>query len=1199
MAMVVLMSMVDLANGLKLKRNFQQKTPIKLPRMNKGEIITLDAGKIFGKDKIDLKKLPKISADLKGITIESSHPKLNFNYKGLFQNCDFFKSIKAQFLDTKNQFFSYAGFCDQTAIFMNENFVEISKVKLGTDEKKYTCTDFVMIGGVSKEEDPNVVGLLCQEKTQGGRNQQEELRLISIDLAKAEATKPEVAEKLNFHLKDAMSFPLLLSGDGESMDMAVGVYKSALDRSISAGESSFFVYLPQLQEGSRLVEVKKPETVDAFGITNILSVSSGIGLASANKMLLTAYYIKKGETQAKIGVFRVGLNPSTREVDTYVQIDGADGLVEVKAISDDALYIEDSGNKQIGLCLIDWASAQQFNLDNSTCGKVVNEGQENGLEPSGYSGCSINSCGVVFREKGSEQMSYLQTISFIDKTKDSSITQVAYQMQCFQIAANTIEALFYRSEGFINIFGEDSNFSITINSADLPQDQQEFTLNLSYSDLETETPLQRSLDFTLAQTIVDSPITTIPYTSFEAFLEEEQTLPIDNQLFKANALDLSISSTSSPIEADILEVNRITFDIASDGSKIKSVIPIGQGVITLIGSKWYYAYCSIKLSKTMNLKCNSKVELDVTDSATYVSSKRYDKVTLIHFVESSSSKSIIVVYDEFIKTKSKVEYKEVGDFISYLFFQGDKIYFGTKQQSASGYSKVMMQTSYSDPKLTTIYELKKDSISYNTLDARIENHGDTVLEVVAIVSNSTSGARQLQFKRINLNNNDDEKIIIDNYDYEIADNNLNRILLNSKTCVMDRSIIFYSTSDNKIVFSKTGSGDSSSYINTRTLDLGSLGVVADFNFYCFRDIGFFSFTALKKNSQGEDEVYLVTVSNNAVDQPDNYIKAFYKLPFAPENIAFSFTKNHLLFELKLKEQIELLSIEISGPRFYFNNNATESQEVIINAEFSDTIYQQEKRKFDLSVNFKKPKVKAEMRQVGKPKIEKKQFPIYSILNVTGPEGIYSLSNETKFMKVTHRLQKSEGDELKGKNGEAVSPKSLKMVRNGDIFGLVDNNLNTELYHWLDDNFKAINSLGAFCSKIQVETISITRYLFYLICSENQVRRPRIVDYDSKSDKIRTIIVVSELQNFDPEKLVFLRVNKDKVWLLLQNKEKKEMLRGIVDVSEISFREKYQGLQNATVLKSKLSLATLTHPRTEFRSCGQQFGRNKRRKEKPV
>lgn len=1120
-------------------------------------------------EKIEQKNLPIISSKSKFITVESSAPKY-FNYDfGSFANCDFFDSVKFSYEDTKKSTVYFVASCKNVFWVFDENYSPLKKYKFA---EKLICSRSVVLGGVNKETDPNVIGVVCQKQ----KNENSEIFIVRLDLTKTDIDIPTKGETLNFDFKKISPFTLPVSRDGgKTLNLAVGLFQWVNDPTKEAGgEVTLSVYFQDLEEGSRILEIKKPDSVKDFDIVRVISAGSGTSLSSVNNLLFTAFFKKTGEQKSQIGIFKVEVDLSTHTVKSFSQIPLTGDVNRLIPIDDDKIIFEDFQRKKIGFCKFDENWVKSNKIDVSSCKTIDNMGQKLGFILTKFSNCFKNSCGFIFSEPDSGKVNITQLARM---KQDKTVDTIYFNFNGDDAATNDFEALLYRKEGNWNVFYEESIFVLEIKSEDLDPKQREYSIDLTYQDLTTETPIKKTLEFAFAEKITDSQSTEFPIDNFEGFLKEAYILPTSNKNIKGNALSVQFDSGTQNTDVEVLHINKINYYIQDEIKKADAVIPIGQGIIASINNGWWYYYCDVKLGNEIKLSCSYKVDLKVSKQTKYASSKRYKNVILIQFRDIEQSQSIIVVYDEFIKTLSKVLYKEISDFINNYYFQGDKFYVTTLQKSGSGYSQVMVQNSYTLPKFVQIFQLKNKTDTYKTLSTRIRNEGDTIFEVVAIKQSLVEGENQLQFKLINLNEDESMDQTIPNSTYNFSDNYLNRIAISSKVCLLHNVVVFVNPNKNIIAFARVKfnhDGQTTKYVNTRILDLTSLGMEVDFQFYCFDDVGFVAFTATKKNEKGEVEYYLVVLSRKAIDDPEGYIKVVQKLKFEPEVIHYSNTDKHLFFEILTENNSQLLSMDLKGPRFSYMNKGDKELQSSLSFTYTDSIYQSQTKKFSLKLDLKAPVVQAKMTKISSLKLEQKQFPIYSLLNIDGPEGQYSLSKQTNSMKIVNRLQNNQGEKLKGPNGSAISPKTLKMVKNGDVFGLLDSNLNTILVHWLDNNFKAIHDINGFCEAIQIETISITKYIVYMICSEERIKRPKVVLYDTQNEELKTILVKSEYFTFDIGKVNFIRIDENSVWLLIQCKFVTLTMRGKIDVSASGFDTRIQELKDMTMMQGKKNFTSI-------------------------
>lgn len=1122
--------------------------------------------------------LSRFTSSSEILTISSSEPKLFTSDVGSFQNCDAIDSLKFRYQDTNKMAHYALTFCNSYFIVMDENSNRIAKIK---SDVNIRCNKITVISGAEKEADEDVLGVICQKNIVSKIREREEndstdLLMVSVNIKNEEISIPQKEEQVSILLKDLTPFTMNFSPDGgKTVKNSVGLYKWIVDPTKpDITSTSFYIYSPELEEGTRVKEIKKPDTIKEFTINSIISASSSD--KAYNTILVTAFFTKPGESQSNIGIFKVVLDPNTREVTSFILVPGNDGKNRIISLDNDVVFYEDFQNKEFGLCIFDWLKADKFDFtDEKSCSKISNLGLKSELKVQGISNCNIDFCGVFFSDSPS-QVKIVQYVGFKDRAINNEILSYYSLFTCDKIAVTNKGIITYRKEGLVTVFDQFSSFIFEINSSSLDPKQTDYSVDLAIVDYPKVGNLKVTLKFKMAKSISEGQTAQLLIKEFNGFLQEENTLPINRENFKGNALNYSITSVSDQnTKIEILNVNKVEYFIQDETKTAKPVIPLGPGIVAKVNSDWWYYYCDVKITKISQISCSYKVNLTVDDEAEYAGSKRYNNVVLIHFRVSNSisQKSIIVVYDEFIKTKSIITYEEVVDFITNYYFKGDKIYFSTKQKTGSGFGKIMVQNSYSLPKFITIYELKEENFVYKTLSSRIYNKGDAIWSVVALKSSITLGINQLVYKRINLNSDPNTIPTVSNMTYNFSDSTLNSaIAFSSKTCSLDGVIIFFSPEASKVMFIRVefdlaSKENFSPYLKTRILDLSSLGFSPEYEYFCSTDVDIFSFLASKKSEKGVDEYYLIILDKDALDSPDNYIRQVVKLDFNPNKIYHSYTDKHLFFQIYGVDDSTLISVEINGPRFYYSNKnqqTTPSQNKI-KGQLTDNISQgQTKIDFEFNLQLTPPKIIADIKKKSSFKLEKKQFMIYDLIDVDGPEGSYSLSKETTAMKVTQRLKNKEGEKLTGKNGEMVTPKSLKMVRNGDIFGLVDNNLSTVFYHWLSSNFKSFQDLGAFCDKLEIETLSITKYMIYMICSEEQIRRPRVILYDTSNDQIKYFNVVSNFINFDISRVVFLRIDENNVWLILDDKKEKNMVIGTIDVSENSFNERYQELKRLSM-----------------------------------
>jgi len=110
------------------------------------------------------------------------------------------------------------------------------------------------------------------------------------------------------------------------------------------------------------------------------------------------------------------------------------------------------------------------------------------------------------------------------------------------------------------------------------------------------------------------------------------------------------------------------------------------------------------------------------------------------------------------------------------------------------------------------------------------------------------------------------------------------------------------------------------------------------------------------------------------------------------------------------------------------------------------------QKVKMTFEFKKPISEANFTKISTPVLEKKQYRISDLLDISGPENAYKLSQKTSKMGIIDRLKSTQ--DLKGDKGAIVKPKLVRSVTAGDIFGIVDRDLSSYLYHWLNADFTA-------------------------------------------------------------------------------------------------------------------------------------------------
>ena len=116
-------------------------------------------------------------------------------------------------------------------------------------------------------------------------------------------------------------------------------------------------------------------------------------------------------------------------------------------------------------------------------------------------------------------------------------------------------------------------------------------------------------------------------------------------------------------------------------------------------------------------------------------------------------------------------------------------------------------------------------------------------------------------------------------------------------------------------------------------------------------------------------------------------------------------------------------------------------------------------------------------------------------------------------------------------------------------GLVDEGLNSYLFHWVNGKFYTSFNIGRFCDGLKILLMSENLFLVWVSCFKENAKRPLMILYNSEDKNWTTCVLNSKQLSFDFRDFSYSRLSakSDDFLLYIKDANKDKILEAQVSI----------------------------------------------------